>query len=266
MEREIRQCLGQVGSIGRELVYLDVVDSTNTYIKRMAAQGAPNGTVVIANAQTAGRGRLDRSFQSPEGKGIYLSVLLRPEVPMERWATVTALAGVAVCDAVEEICGVRPGLKWPNDPVLGSRKLCGILTELVTDGAGKPCIVLGIGINVLQTASDFSPEVREIATSIAQELGRPVSRAALIASLIHGLERMNRAFCTGETADYLEAYRRDCVHLGKQVQLISGSARETVEALSIDQDFGLVVRGADGAQWTVRSGEISVRGLYGYAE
>ena len=119
--------------IGCEIRRFDCLDSTNTYLKREALAGARDGTVAIADYQTAGRGRRERSFQSPAGKGIYLSVLLRPRLPPERLLLVTALAGVAVCEAVERVCGIRPGLKWPNDPVLGNRKLCGILTELVTD-------------------------------------------------------------------------------------------------------------------------------------
>ena len=102
----------------------------NIDAKQIALDGAADGTVVVANCQTAGRGRMDRSFQSPRDKGIYLTVLLRPDLPTERLIPVTALAGVAVCEAVEQVCGVRPGLKWPNDPVLGNKKLCGILTEM----------------------------------------------------------------------------------------------------------------------------------------
>ena len=173
---------------------------------------------------------------------------------------VTALAGVAVCQAVEETCGLRPGLKWPNDPVLGGKKLCGILTELTGDGE----VVLGIGVNVSQTEADFSPEVAALATSLEQELGRPVSRAALAAALIGALDRMYSALRAGALGPYLAAYRRDCVNLNKQVQLLERDGRETVTAIGIDETFGLVVRAEDGTVRTVRSGEVSVRGMYGY--
>ena len=185
---------------------------------------------------------------------------------MERLMCVTALAGVAVCDAVEELCGVRPGLKWPNDPVLGNQKLCGILTELVMMPDGTPAVVLGIGLNVLQSETDFSPEVRPIATSLAMELGYAGSVEELAAALLRQLDCMYGALRTNRMAGYLSAYRKGCVHLGKQVRLIGPTSQETVLALEIDEDFGLVVLGADGQRRTVHTGELSVRGLYGYAE
>ena len=266
-EREVRRFLGQSGILGRELHCLDTIDSTNSYAKRIAMTGAPEGTVVIANDQTAGRGRMGRQFQSPRDKGIYLSVLLRPEMEPQRLMPVTAMAGVAVCDAVEKVCGVRPGLKWPNDPVIGNRKLCGILTEMSLEGeTGRvQYLVLGIGINVGQEAEDFSPDVAAIATSLSAYLGRPVSRPELAAALIHELEWLYETLKAGDLSDYLNAYRRDCVNLGKTVQLL-GEEREVVTAVDIDGEFGLVVRTGDGAEKTVRSGEVSVRGMYGYVE
>ena len=266
-EREIRRFLGQGGILGRELHCLDTIDSTNSYAKRIAMTGAPEGTVVIANDQTAGRGRMGRQFQSPKDKGIYLSVLLRPEMEPQRLMPVTAMAGVAVCDAVEKVCGVRPGLKWPNDPVIGNRKLCGILTEMSLEGeTGRvQYLVLGIGINVGQEPEDFSPDVAAIATSLSAYLGRPVSRPELAAALICELERLYETLKAGDLSEYLEAYRRDCVNLGKTVQLL-GEEREVVTAVDIDGEFGLVVRTGDGGEKTVRSGEVSVRGMYGYVE
>ena len=267
-EAEIRPLLQPTAFVGRELRCFDEIDSTNTYAKQIALEGAADGTVVVANCQTAGRGRMDRAFQSPRDKGIYLTVLLRPVLPVERLMPVTALAGVAVCRAVEQVCGVRPGLKWPNDPVLGGRKLCGILTELSVEAeTGRlQYLVLGIGINVLHTAEDFSPDVAAMATSLAMELGRPVSRPALAAALIGELDKLYTSLRAGDLSDYLAEYRRDCVNLGKTVQLLSPAGRETVTAVGIDPEFGLVVRRPDGTEKTVRSGEVSVRGMYGYVE
>ena len=267
-EAEIRPLLRSSSVVGRVLRCFDEIDSTNTYAKQLALEGGADGTVVTANCQTAGRGRMDRAFQSPRDKGIYLTVLLRPELPAERLMPVTALAGVAVCRAVEETCGIRPGLKWPNDPVLNGKKLCGILTELSVEAeTGRlQYLVVGIGINVLHTAADFSPDVAEIATSLAMELGRPVSRPALAAALIGELDRLYDALKTGELSDYLAEYRRDCVNLGKTVQLLSSGGRETVTAVDVDEAFGLVVRSPDGTEKTVRSGEVSARGMYGYVE
>lgn len=265
-ETEIRACLRRPDE--RKLICLDEIDSTNTCLRQMALEGAEDGTAVTAEYQTAGRGRMGRSFQSPKGKGIYLSVLFRPHLPPERLMSVTALAGLAVCDAVERICGVRPGLKWPNDPVLGNRKLCGVLTEMALEGeTGRvQHLVVGVGINVNQLQEDFRDEVAEIATSLRMELGRPISRSALTAALLEELDRVYAALKSGDLAEYLAAYRRDCVNLGKTVQLIGGETRETVTAVDVDESFGLVVRGEDGTEKTVRSGEVSVRGLYGYVE
>ena len=267
-EAEIRSFLGRTAVVGRELRCFDTLDSTNIRAKQLAQEGAPDGTVVTADLQTAGRGRMDRSFQSPRGKGVYLTALLRPNLPPERLLPVTAMAGVAVCDAVEELCGVRPGLKWPNDPVLGGKKLCGILTELSLEGeTGRVHLVLGIGVNVGQRAEDFSPEVAEMATSLSIALGRSVSRPALAAAEIRALDRLYARLLAGDLTADLEAYRRSCVNLGKTVQLISpDGARETARALDIDRDFSLVVRTGTGETKTVRSGEVSVRGMYGYTE
>ena len=267
-EPEIRRFLGETARVGRALVCLPEVDSTNLRAKQLAAEGAADGTVVAADLQTAGRGRLGRSFQSPGGQGIYLTALLRPDLPPERLSPVTAMAGVAVCRAIERICGASPGLKWPNDPVLGGRKVCGILTELSLEGeTGRvQDLELGIGINVSQRPEDFTPEVREIATSLAQAVGHPVSRPALAAEVIREVDRLYAALAAGESGLYLTEYRRRCVNLGRTVRLLGTDGGETAEALDIDGDFGLVVRMADGTVRTVRSGEVSVRGLYGYTE
>lgn len=267
MEQAIRELLQETAVVGKTLLCFDVLDSTNTYLKRLAQEGAADGTVAIADCQTAGRGRMERTFQSPAGKGIYLSVLLRPDLPPERLLPVTALAGVAVCDAVERVCGVRPGLKWPNDLVLNGKKLCGILTEMGLDTARRPWLVVGIGINVSQMTEDFLPEVAGIATSLAAELQRDVSRPALIAALIGELDRLYDALTSGNLSVYRSAYRRDCVNIGKTVQLIrADGSREVAEAVDVDDDFGLTVCTVGGQRRTVRSGEVSVRGLYGYIE
>ena len=267
-EREIRSSLGRTLRVGRDLRCFEEIGSTNTYAKQIALEGAEDGVVVTANSQTAGRGRMDRSFQSPPDKGIYLSVLLRPDLPPERLLPITAMTGVAVCAAVERTCGVRPGLKWPNDPVLGGRKLCGILTEVSLEGeSGRlQYLVVGVGINVSQTEEDFSPEVARMATSLVQELGGPVSRPRLAAALIEEMDRAYDALLRGDLSEWLDACRRDCVNLGRKVQILSPQGRETVTAVGIDDQFGLIVRDDHGSERTVRSGEVSVRGLYGYVD
>jgi BirA family biotin operon repressor/biotin-[acetyl-CoA-carboxylase] ligase len=268
-EPEIRRFLGDVRVIGSTIACLDETGSTNADCKRMARRGAPNGAVVVADSQSAGRGRMGRSFQSPKGKGIYMSALLYPEIPTENLLSLTPLVGVSVCAAVERVCGVRPGLKWPNDPVLNGKKVCGILTEASMEGeSGRvACVVTGIGVNVAQEPGDFSPDVSAMATSLSWELGEPVSRPRLAAAMIEELDRAYAALCAGDLSAYLDAARRDCVNIGKRVQLLSPDGRrEEADAVGLDGRFGLIARGADGAERVIRAGEVSVRGLYGYIE
>lgn len=265
VEREIRRYFPAPGFCP-DLRCLKEVDSTNSYLKREAIAGAPHGTAAVANAQTAGRGRMTRSFQSPPGRGVYLSVLLRPHLAPQDLIGVTAMSAVAICNAVERAAGVRPGIKWTNDLVLGGKKLCGILTEIAVEGeAGlTQFLVIGAGVNVSHTPEDFGPEVSQIATSLAQE-GYAVSRAALAAAMIEELYRLSDALGR-DNASWVDAYRRDCVTLGKPVRLLWTEKQTRAEALDVDGQFGLVVRLPDGSVTTVRSGEVSVRGLYGYVE
>jgi len=263
VEREIRRRLSVPCP---DLRCLEEIDSTNSYLKREALAGAPHGTVAIANGQTAGRGRLTRTFQSPPGKGVYLSILLRPHLPPSELLGLTGMTAVAVCNAVERTAGVRPGIKWTNDLVLNGRKICGILTEMAleTESGSTQYVVIGVGVNVSHTPEDFGPEVSQMAASLAQE-GHPVSRPALAAAMIEELFKLSDAL-GGDMTDWVDAYRRDCVNIGKPVRLMWTDRQARGQALDIDSQFGLVVRMEDGSVTTVRTGEVSVRGLYGYTE
>ncbi len=263
-EREIRRRL-PAGDY--PLHCLEEVDSTNSYLKRIALEGAPHGTAAIADYQTGGKGRMGRQFQSPRGKGVYLSILLRPRCSAADTLPVTALTAVAVCNAVERTAGVRPQIKWTNDVVLQGRKLCGILTEVALEGeTGQvQSMVIGAGINVHHQPGDFSPEVEAMATSLDQALGGSHSRPDLAAALYLELLALGDRLGEDHSAD-LAAYRRDCLTLGREARLLWGDRQEQVTALDVDEQFGLIVRRQDGTVTTVRSGEVSVRGLYGYTE
>ena len=267
-ERELLRHLGATRVVGHTLYCFESVDSTNSFLKRAAAEGAPDGTVAVADEQTAGRGRRGRSFSSGPGRGVYLSALLRPQLAPEKILPLTALGAVAACDAVERACGVRPQIKWTNDLVLNGKKLSGTLTELSLEGESGALqyAVIGIGINCNNVREDFPPEISDVATSIFQETGRRVRRAALAAALVEELDKLYAALMSGDTSAYLTAYRRDCLTLGREVQLLWQDAREKVTALDVDDQFGLIVRRADGTVETIRTGEVSVRGLYGYVE
>ena len=266
-EREVRHCMDEREISCARLHCFDEVDSTNSFLKREALAGAPHGTVAVANCQTGGRGRMSRVFQSPRDRGVYLSILLRPNLSPAELMPVTALAAVAMCDAVEAACGLRPQIKWTNDLVVKGRKLAGILTEMALEGETGlvQYLVMGTGVNVLHTPEDFSPEVAAMATSLRQELGISVSRPVLAAEMIRAFNRLGEDL-GGDYSRYLADYRRDCVTIGKQVQLLWQDRRETVEALDVDDQFGLVVRHEDGHTEVIRSGEVSVRGMYGYVE
>lgn len=248
------------------VVCLDTVDSTNRLARELAEQGAPEGTVVLADSQTGGRGRLGRSFASPGGLGIYMSLLLRPDCAPADTAELTAWAAVAVRGAVGAVCGVEPGIKWVNDLVLGGRKLCGILTELsVESESGRVrYVIIGAGINVNNATEDFPPELGSVATSLFMETGKPGSRAELAAAMINGFDAL-RAQWPRQRQGRLEAYRAASVTVGRRVNVISAAGERTGTALGINDDFSLSVRYDDGEEAALKSGEVSVRGLYGYA-
>ena len=245
-----------------EVYHFETVDSTNTVCRRLAMEGAPDGTAVVAARQTAGRGRMGRHFESPEGMGLYLSMLWRPVTSPEGLLPLTAMASASAAEAIRRVTGADVGIKWPNDLVLHGKKLAGILTESALTGSGGVAyVVIGIGVNLWQKPSDFSPEVAKVATSLAAE-GYAVDRTALETALTDALRQAFRHLCAPET--FVDEYRRLCLTLGRQVRIVP--VDETVTALDIDGQYGLTVRRENGAVETLRCGEVSVRGLYGYAE
>ncbi len=249
---------------GDTLHWFDTIDSTNLYAKQLASAGAPHGTVVLAGHQTAGRGRMGRTFSSPEGMGIYLSLILRPDASARELMHLTCAAAVAMCDAVESVSGFRPGVKWINDLVAQNRKLGGILTELsfAPNSEQVQYAVIGIGINCHQKPEDFPREIRDIALSLDTLTGKTTDKAQLAAAMIHALWRMSALLCRKE--DIITAYRKDCITLGKEVKILHSQGSHEGVAEDIDEDGGLLVRLSDGTVQTVNSGEVSVRGLYGY--
>ena len=194
-----------------------------------------------------------------------ISALFRPDVDPARVSDFTAWVAVAVCDGIEACCGIRPQIKWTNDIVLGGKKLVGILTELSIESETNALdyMVTGIGVNVNQEPEDFSEEIRDMATSLSQVLGRTVRRADLAAQIILALDRMYAAY-PEDRAEYLAKYRADCITTGHQVQLITPAARRQAFALEIDDGFNLVVELYNGKKETIYAGEVSVRGMYGY--
>lgn len=243
--------------------YFESVDSTNLAAKAMAAATAPHGTVLIADRQTAGRGRLGRSFQSPGGMGVYMSVILRPQCRADQLMHLTCATAVAMADALERSTGLRPGIKWTNDLVYGRKKLGGILTELSLNHEGDVVYaIVGIGINCCQNLDDFPTEIKDVATSLHLCTGKAIDRAAVAAEMILQLEKMSRNLT--DPTFFLSRYREDCITIGQQISLLQGDDVRHGTALDVDDQGALVVSFDDGHVETVNSGEVSVRGMYGY--
>ena len=253
------------GTFPWQVHWFDTIDSTNTRAKEMARSGAPHGTVLVAGHQTQGRGRMGRSFSSPKDLGIYLSVILRPNCAAEQLMHLTCAAAVAMCDATENTAGIRPKIKWINDLVVNSKKLGGILTELsLVPGSDRvEYAIVGIGINCNQTPADFPEEIRSIATSLLQITGNTPDRSALAAAMIHALMDMDSKLLYQQNT-IMDSYRKNCITLGKEVVVLRGDKKRCGTALDVDCSGGLLVRFAGGKEETVSSGEVSVRGLYGY--
>ena len=265
MKNDILRHLPPAHPWGQNLICFDCIDSTNTAARELARQGAPSGTVLIADRQTGGRGRLGRSFHSPGGVGLYFSVILRPQCHASDLMHLTCAAAVAACDAVEKATGLRPGIKWTNDLVHEKKKLGGILTELgLKPGGMVDYAIIGIGINCCQRSGDFPEDIRGIAASLAMVTGNPVDRSRLAAALTEALYQMDQILLTGKNA-IMDSYRTNCITLGQEVSLVraDGDARHGT-ALDVDDEGALVVCFSDGHTEAVNSGEVNVRGMYGY--
>lgn len=234
------------------------LDSTNREAKSLAAQGAAHGTVVIAGTQTAGRGRLGRTFSSPSGGGLYMSVILRPQMETELAVEITTAAAVAVCRAVEELSCEEPKIKWVNDVYLRNKKICGILTEAVTnvETGMIDSLIVGIGVNVSTHEQDFPEEVRRVATSIFPEGEAPASRNQTAAAILN--ELMDLCEHLGTHA-HMDEYRRRCFILGAKISFQKEGQTRIGVAERILDNGALEVRLDDGQTVLLQSGEVSVR-------
>lgn len=246
-------------AIGRSLRVLAQVESTNDVALAAGREGAPDGFAVLADRQTAGRGRLGRAWESPPGLGIYTSVLLRPRVLAALAPLLTLAVGIAAAETIQEATGLLPRLKWPNDIQLDGRKLAGILVEGTTLEGRLSEAVVGIGINLNQGVTDFPVELGDSATSLRMVLGRPVGRADLVAGLYNILEHWYRVFCDGERRTILDRGRQWSAVLGQPVEVRSATERWSGLAWDLDQDGALVVRDAHGALRRVVAGDVSIR-------
>ena len=248
-------------SMFQEIHYLPSVDSTNNYARLLSEQSSNEGIVVVTDLQTAGKGRRGRTWLSPSKENIMMSFVLRPTIEPMKASMLTLVAAMAVKDAIQKQ-GIDTVIKWPNDLVVDQKKICGILTEMSSQMDYINYVVIGIGINVHQKA--FDDEISSMATSLDLAKGAFVRRSEVIADILTAFEKYYQLFLQTEDLSLLkDAYNKNLVNIGKEVQIIS--AKEIKEGISggIDDDGSLIVT-IDGKTEHIISGEVSIRGLYGY--
>lgn len=248
--------------IGNKIFHYDSIDSTNNKAKELALLGEEEGSVIIAEDQSLGRGRIGRNWLSTKYKGIWMSIIIRPSIIPERVAILTQIAAAAVGKTLEDL-GLKPRIKWPNDIYIDSRKVCGILTEMSGELSQIDNAIIGIGINVNQDIEDFTEELRIAATSLKIELKKVISRKEVTASLLFNFENLYNEFILEDNAKTSISFcRRNSFLLGKEIQLIKKGELINIKALDINEDGNLLVEYSDGKIERLLSGEVSMNGLY----
>jgi len=247
-------------AVDMKIQVFKTIDSTNTYAKKLAQDGAEQGTIIISEEQTAGRGRLGRNFYSPSSTGIYMSVILRPKLSMEHSLLITTSVAVAVSKAIEKLAVIETKIKWVNDIYYNDKKICGILCEASIDfeSGGLEYAIVGIGINVTTLKEQFPQDLREIATSIFSENTGENVRSELIAEILNNI---SECYENIESKSFLEEYKRRSFLLGQEIVVINGEKSEPATAIDIDEKARLVVKFTDGSIKPLNSGEVSVRKL-----
>ena len=246
-----------------KIIYYKQLDSTNTEIARLAAEGAAHGTVVVADAQTAGKGRRGRQWESPAGENIYMSILLRPDCVPDRAPMLTLVMAYSVAKVIRELGFLDVQIKWPNDLVLSGKKICGILTEMQLRDSEIDYVVVGVGINV--NTSKFPEELKDTATSLYLESGRVSDRETLVESIVEYFDEAYRQFLETQDLSFLkEAYNDMLVNVNKEVRVLEPGNEYIAYAQGINSEGELLVRTADGEEKCIYAGEVSVRGIYGY--
>lgn len=235
--------------------YFETLNSTNDLAKELAAQDAPEGTVVVAEAQTRGRGRLGREWNSPPGAGLYVSLVLRPMLPPMELPQITLTTAVAVVRAVRRVAGLAPGIKWPNDLLLNGKKLGGILTEMETESDRIRHVVVGLGLNVNNPG--FPPELAATATSLTLAMARTFSRVHLLQAWLEEFEALYERFLKQGFPEILKEWKSYAVTLGKLVTVRQGPREISGQALDVAPDGALLLRTANGETVRVTSGEIT---------
>ena len=265
MEQEILKTLSQmdVKWAGKQVVYLDSVDSTNEYAKKLARDGGVHGLLVAADYQSGGKGRRGRSWMTPPGTAIAMSLILRPDLAPDRASMLTLVTGLAVAEAIRKVTGLPAMLKWPNDVVVDGKKVTGILTELSMKEGEIDYVVIGIGINVNLT--EFPEELKDTATSLLLETGKPADRTAVICEAMKAFETFYERFMEcGNLRGIRQDYEKILANKDQGVRVLEPGNEYTGVARGIDDLGQLLVEKEDGTQTNVFAGEVSVRGIYRY--
>lgn len=248
---------------GKSIFVFKETDSTNIQAKAGGEKGESHGTLYVAESQSAGRGRRGRSWESPAGESIYMSLLLRPELPPVKAPMLTLVMALAVARAIREQTGAEALIKWPNDIVVQGRKICGILTEMSTEMTWINYVVIGIGINVNQ--NEFPEELKDCASSLKMETGRRFRRSHLIAAVMEHFEMYYEQFLQeGSLAGFRKEYNELLVNKDRQVKILEPGNHYEAYALGINDTGELIVEKEDGSVQNIFAGEVSVRGIYGY--
>lgn len=252
---------------GKNIMYYAVADSTNLRVRQLGDEGAPHGTLAVADRQTDGRGRRGRSWESPEGSSIYMSILLRPEIAPDKAPMLTLVMACSVAEAlrmcVESFGDAQVQIKWPNDIIINGKKLAGILTEMSAQVDYINHVTVGVGINV--NMEEFPEELRQTATSLRLECGHTVKRATIIARIMERFEENYDKFLhTEDMTELMESYTSVLVNRDREVRILGAKEQYQAHALGINRTGELIVRRADGTEEAVYAGEVSVRGVYGY--
>lgn len=250
--------------IGRKIIHFDSVESTNSIAKKIGDTDGSNGSVVISEEQTNGRGRLGRSWVSPKHKGIWMSIILKPDLNPVDAVNLTQTAAAAVVKASQEL-GIKTLVKWPNDIVVNSKKVCGILTEMSAELTKINYVVIGLGINVNIEESEFPEDIRSIATSLKIQAGSTIDRKELAARILNNLEQLYTKLAKENNIEAsLGICRENSAVIGKDVLIIKGEKPAEAHVLDIDDKGRLFVEYVDGRREHIISGEVSIRGKAGY--
>ncbi|WP_175596752.1 biotin--[acetyl-CoA-carboxylase] ligase [Bacillus sp. MRMR6] len=244
--------------IGKDIYYEESVESTQKIAHRLAYEDAPEGTIVIAEEQVTGRGRMGRKWHSPKYTGIWMSVILRPKIPLTKAPQLTLLAAVAIVQAIEEHTNVTPEIKWPNDILIGGKKVTGILTELQAESDRINSVIIGIGINVNQRKEDFPVELREIATSLLIEKDETVSRAELIKGIFLKLEKLYTLYLEKGFNPIKLLWESYAVSIGKVITARTLNTTIVGFSLGITEDGVLLLKDHEGVTHHIYSADIEL--------